>query len=131
LANRLYPLARQSFAEAEIDWTSNDIKVAAVTSGYTYSAAHQFVSDLGANIVARSANIGGKTDASGVLKGDAALFALLTGSTVAYLVIFQDTGVDATSRLLYYIDTATNLPTIPNGIDVTIQPDPTTGYFQV
>lgn len=131
MANRLYPLARQSFAEAQIDWTSNDIKIAALTAAYVYDATDQFVTDLGATIVGRSANLSGKTDVSGILKGDAALFALLTGSTVMYLVIFQDTGSDATSRLLYYIDTATNLPTIPNGIDVTVQADPTTGYFQV
>jgi hypothetical protein len=131
MANRLYPLARQSFAEAQIDWTSDTIRIAALKSTYTYSATHQFVTDLGANIVARSADLSTKTDTSGVLNSDAALFALLTGLTVQYLAVFQWTGSDATSRLLYYIDTGINLPTIPNGLDVTVQPDPTTGWFQV
>jgi len=130
MANRLNPNAREAFAEALIDWKSDTIKIIALTSAYSYNAAHVFVSSL-TGIVARSAAISGKSDTGGILKGDAALFALLTGSTVAKLYIVQDTGNDATSRLLYFIDTASNLPTIPNGLDVTVQPDPTTGYFQV
>lgn len=131
MANRTNPNAREAFAEKLIDWTSDDIKIIALTSGYVYSAAHVFVSSLAGNIVARSANLTGKTDVGGWVKSDAALFAALTGSAVATLYIVQDTGSDATSRLLYFIDTAGNLPTNPIGDDVTVQMDPSTGWFQV
>lgn len=130
MANRLNPNGREAFAEGLIDWTSDDIKIIALTSAYSYNAAHVFVSSL-SGIVARSANITGKSDTGGVLKGDSALFALLTGSTIASMYIVKDTGNDATSRLLYFIDTGNNLPTIPDGLDLYVQPDPTTGYFQV
>lgn len=130
MANRVNPNAREAFAKGLIDWISDDIKIIALTSAYSYNAAHVFVSSL-TGIVARSANLTGKTDTGGILNGDAALFALLTGSTVAKLYIVKDTGNDATSRLLYYIDTAAVIPLVPDGQNVTVQPDPTTGYFQV
>ncbi len=131
MANKAYPLGRAAFAEALVAWSTDNIKVALLTNGYTYSAAHQFVTDLGANIVARSGNLGTKTSVGGVLKSGIATWPVLTGAQCFYAVIYKDTGTDATSRLLYYIDTATNLPGTPNGIDVTCQFDPTTGDFQV
>lgn len=131
MANRLYPKGRAKFAEALVAWSTHNFKVAALLTGYTYSATHEFVTDLGGNIVARSSNLTGKTSVGGILKSDPASFASLTGGRVLYLVIFRDTGVDATSPLLYYIDTASNLPFTPNGITTTVQFDPTTGDFQV
>jgi hypothetical protein len=131
VANKLYPLARNSFANAGINWGSDTIKVAAIKSGYTFSNAHQFVTDLGANIVARSSALSSKTSVGGILNAAQGVFAALTGAQVLFLVVFKDTGTDATSPLLYYIDTATNMPFTPNGIDVDVQWDPTTGIFQV
>lgn len=131
MANKMYPLARRDFSRALINWGSDNIRVAAVDASYVYSAAHQFVTDLGAHIIARSGNLSSKTDTAGALNSASASFPLLTGATVQYLVVFQWTGVDATSRLLYYVDTASVLPTVPTGIDVTAQPDPTTGWMQI
>lgn len=131
MANKLYPLAREAFARALVDWMGDNIRVAAVNASYVYSAAHQTVTDLGPNIVARSPNLASKSVTGGVLNSDPALFAALTGATVRYLVVFLWSGADATSLLLYYIDTANVLPTIPIGIDVTVQPDPPTGWMQI
>jgi hypothetical protein len=131
MANRRYDKAGTLAGGTGVNWTTADIKLAALKSTYAFDKTHEFVTALGANIVARSANLTGKVNLAGILKGDSALFALLTGATVQYCAVFIDTGVDATSSLLYYIDTAINLPTIPNGLDVTVQPDPSTGYLQV
>ena len=131
MANRHYPIGRKHFADKDIDWLIDNFKVYAIEAGYVFDEAHEFVTSLGVHIVARSANLTGKTSTGGILKCDAASFLLLTGARVLYLVIAQDTGADATSPLLYYIDTATNLPFTPNGIDTTVQFDPTTGAMQV
>lgn len=128
--NKNYPEGRKHFGNGDINWLSNTIKIAALTGAYTYSAAHEFVSDL-AGIVARSNAIGSKTNVGGILSGANDLFPALTGAMFLYLVIYKDTGVDATSPLLYYIDTGTNLPTTPNGIDLYVQADPPTGFLQV
>ena len=44
----------------------------------------------------------------------------MTGVSVEALVIYQDSGVSATSRLIAYIDTATGLPVTPNGGNITV-----------
>ena len=36
------------------------------------------------------------------------------------LIIFSDSGVQGTSRLIAYIDSATGLPILPNGGDITV-----------
>lgn len=116
-------------ASSGVGWATNDIKVAVLLGAYTFDKTHQFVTDLGANIVGRSANLGTKTAVAGVLKSDPAFFAALAGSRYLYAVLFIDTGSDATSSLLGYYDTGTNIPNTPNGIDEFIAPDPVTGWI--
>lgn len=126
MANALYDKARESFLSQNppLDWDTDTIKVALVGTGYTPDlATHQFVSDLGANIVARSGALTNKTVAAGVADADDMTFAGLTGAQVKYIVIYKDTGVDATSPLIALIDTATGLPFTPSGADVTIRWD--------
>jgi hypothetical protein len=48
-------------------------------------------------------------------------FTAVTGDPCEAIVIWQDTGVESTSRLIAYIDTASSgLPVTPNGGDITI-----------
>jgi hypothetical protein len=47
----------------------------------------------------------------------------VTGATVEALVLYKDTGTEATSPLILYLDTATGLPFTPNSGDVTISWD--------
>lgn len=121
MANALYTLGRQSFLDADIDWSVDTIKVALVGAGYVVNlATDQFVTDLGANIVARSSAFASKTSTAGVADAADVLFAALTGTAVSYAVIYKDTGVDGTSRLIAYLDTITGVPFTPSGADVTI-----------
>jgi hypothetical protein len=64
-----------------------------------------------------------KTVALGVADADDVLLSSVTGTSCEFIVIFQDTGVDATSRLIAYIDSAVGLPVTPNGGNITIQWD--------
>jgi hypothetical protein len=125
MANAVYPLAKQAFLSKQIDLTSDTIKVALLTSAYTYSAAHQYVTDLGANIVARTAALTGKTVTNGIFNAASpATASAVTGSAVAKLAVFQDTGTDSTARLIQYIDTVTSgLPVTPNGGDINVNLD--------
>lgn len=96
------------------------LSVDLVTSSYSFSQAHDFEDDLGANVVATEtadnhAWVGKNLDADDVV------FASLTGSAVAALVLFMDTGTTTTSRLIAYIDTGiTGLPFTPSGADATL-----------
>ena len=107
MANTLMARARQGFADGEIDWSGDDIKVVLVDSGYTFSAAHEDLADVaGAARVDTSANLSGKTSTGGVLDADDVTFPSVTaGDTVTGLFVFQDTGVEATSLLIAWFDT--------------------------
>jgi hypothetical protein len=47
----------------------------------------------------------------------------VTGSSVESIVGFFETGVEATSVLIWFMDTGTGLPVTPNGGDITVQWD--------
>lgn len=119
MANVLYDKGREGFLDGSIDWDTDDIRVALVESTYTFSAAHDFVDDLGTNDNGRSAALGSKTVTSGV--ADAADTTITATAALACnaLVIFKHTGVDATARLIAYIDTPTSgLPFTPSAAQV-------------
>lgn len=114
MANALYDKGREGFLDGSIDWDTGDIRVCLAKSTYTFSAAHDFMDDVGANDNGRTAALGSKTVTSGV--ADAADTTLTATAAVACnaLVIFQHTGVDATARLIAYIDTpSAGLPFTP------------------
>lgn len=49
------------------------------------------------------------------------VFVALTGDQSESLILFEDSGTEATSDLIARWDTATGLPLTPNGADVTVQ----------
>jgi hypothetical protein len=118
MANVLYDAGREGILDTTIDMTG-DVRVCLVASAYTFSAAHNFMDDIGANDNGRSAALGSKTYAAGVF--DAADTTITATAAVACeaLVIFQHTGNDATARLIAYIDTPTaGLPFTPSASQV-------------
>lgn len=124
MANALYDKGRQGFLENSIDWDSDDIRVALLSAGYTPDlAAHQFVSDLGANIVARSAALTGMTVTAGVANHAAKTITAVSGAQITRVAYYKYNAADGAARLICLIDTATNLPLTPNGGDITITPD--------
>lgn len=124
MANALYDKGREAFLNGEIDWTDHNIKCALVDAAdYVVDlAADEFLDDIpGAAIVATSPNLTGKTTTAGVADADDATFSTVAGDVSEALVIYRDTGVAATSRLIAYIDTATGLPITPGGGDIVVQ----------
>lgn len=132
MANKLYPLGRQAFADGTLNWASSAIKVMLVKTGYVYSDAHEFVNDLtpASYDNGRTGNLGSKTQALGLCTAaNSSLTAGAATSSIA-LVVFYDTGSDATARLIAYIDTATGLPFTPAvGQTVNLNWDAVNGIF--
>ena len=121
MANALYPKAKEAFLNAQINLTSDTIKISLIDTGtYTYSALHQYRSDVENAAVISTATLSSKTTTNGVFDADDALFTSVTGANAEALIIFQDTGTQSTSRLIAYIDSATGLPILPNGGDITV-----------
>lgn len=133
MANAIYPLYKQALLDGDsnIDVNDGTVKVALVDTGtYTYSAAHQFLSDL-SGVVGTAQTIGSTTVTNGLFDGADVTFTAVSGATVEALVIYIDTGVAGTSRLVAYIDTGvTGLPVTPNGGDITVTWN-ASGIFQL
>ena len=122
MANAVYNKAKEAFLAADIDLDASVVKCVMVTSSYTYSAAHQYLSDVaGGARVATSSGFTNKTLTNGTFDADDVTYTTpASGSTVTGLVLFVDTGVEGTSRLICYLDTATGLPLTTNGGNIQI-----------
>jgi len=126
MANALYDHGRRRFLEGQIAWLTDTIKAVLVdTANYAVNlSTHQFLSDIPAAArVAISPALTNKTSTAGVADADDVTFTGVTGASVEAIVLFKDTGVEATSPLIAYIDTATGLPFTPSGGDVIIKWD--------
>jgi hypothetical protein len=124
MANTLYKKAKDHFLRGDINITTGAFAVALIT-GADYTP--NFDTDEFLAIIPSGAVVGTSpdmtglaTDGDGVVTADNVTIPNLTGAEVDVLVIFEDTGSDATAKLIAYIDTATGLPFTPGGGDVAI-----------
>ena len=124
MANAFYDVGgRNGFATAAINWTADTIKVVLLDAAdYTVNlATHDFLDDVPAAArVGTAVALANKTATAGVLDADDATLTTVTGDISEYVLIYKDTGVEATSRLIALIDTATGLPVTPNGGNISI-----------
>ena len=124
--NQLYGKGREGFLGGDIDWDADVIKVVAVdVADYSVDIdGDEFLADIpSAARVATTDALTAKTKALGVAGAANSVFPTVTGDPFEAVVIFQDTGDAATSRLIAYIDTATGLPMTPNGGDINMNFD--------
>lgn len=127
MANAVYPEYKESLLDGDANTTltgtgSTGLWVALVDTGtYTYSAAHQFYSDL-TGVVGTDVEITTVTTANGLIDGDNVTFTAVTGATVEALVLYRkNAGANTTWRLVAYIDSSvTGLPVTPNSGDITV-----------
>lgn len=123
MANTLYPKFKQRLLTAGANLSTDVIKAILVPDSYTYSAAHEFLSDLGTTVGTAQA-LANKTVLNGVFDADDPTFAALAaGSNLKAVVLFKDTGVAGSSPLVYFCDGVTGLPMVTNSGDVQIQWD--------
>lgn len=129
MTNQLFPDGREGFLDGSIDWDTATIKVS-LLRGYTFNAAHKFVSDVtgaGGTLVATQ-TLATKTATDGVADAaDTTFPAVAAGSSIPHLFIYQSSapsgGLDlapTSQRIIALIDTATGLPVVPNGGDINV-----------
>lgn len=124
MANQLYGKGREAFAKKLIDWVNDAVKAVLVdTADYAIDInVHEFLADIPAAArVAISGNLANKAAPLGVCDADDVQIAAVNGDSVELVVLFQDTGNAATSRLIAAIDTMNGLPFVPSGGDVILQ----------
>jgi hypothetical protein len=133
MANAIYPLYKQALIDGDtlVDLNDLTVKVALVDTGtYTYSGAHQFLTSL-TGVVGTAQTIANTTVNNGLFDGDNVTYTSVTGNSAEALVIYIDSTVAATSRLVAYIDSGvTGLPVTPNGGDIVVTWN-VSGIFQL
>ena len=118
MVNAIYPTYK-AFVIGQL--LTEDVKVVLLDlSQYTYSATHQFLSDIPvAARVATSPNLTGKSVSSGVFRCNNFVFSQVSGARSEAVVIYIDTGVPGTSRLVVFLDQdVSGLPIDPDGLDI-------------
>lgn len=123
MANALFDKGREGFLDGNIDWDTNTIKMIFVdhADDTPNTTTDDNLDDIVAGArVATSGAFGSKTATDGVADAADVTVTAVTGDPFESIVIYKDTGVESSSRLIAYIDTATGLPLTPNGGDVTV-----------
>lgn len=124
MSNSLYVKAKEALLNGLINWATDTVKCILVdTNEYTVDLDNdEFLSDIPAVArVATSENFEGKTILNGVADADDIVFSTVSGEECSALVIYQHIGVEATSRLLAYIDAGPGFPITPTGEDVDVE----------
>ena len=122
----MYSESLESFAKGEIDWLGDDIKLVLLDDA-DYTAAvttDQFLSDIPAAArVATSGNFTGKTATLGACDADDVVLTSVMGDPVENAAVYQDTGIESTSRLIMYLATDTDGPIsfTPTGDKLTVR----------
>lgn len=149
MANQLYDIARKKFAEGDINWTTDSIKMLLIseTGNYSFDAGH--TTALG-TISASARNYGAGTDptpaaylegipmdgrlvsTNGACRCENITFETIgaenNDSRIKAVVIFRES--DDTP--IAYLDSATGLPITPNGGAIIVVPDGgTNGLFRL
>lgn len=118
MANAIYPKYKEALlnGSANTNMSSGTVKAALIDTGtYTYSSAHEFLSSL-TGVVGTAPTLGTKTFTNGTFDAADSTWTAVTGATAEAIVIYIDTGVAGTSRLIAFLDTGiTGLPVTPNG----------------
>jgi len=125
MANFIYTKGKEKFLAGTLSWTSHDIKLLLVKATYVQNAAtDEFLSIIaGADRItgSTSANFANKAVTGAIATTDPITLTGIAASQAAVaIVVYRDTGVEATSPLICYIDTATGLPFTTSGANISI-----------
>ena len=131
MANALYAKGKEKILSAAINFNTDTIKAALVSTAYTLNlATDEFLSTVSANVLGTAQTLSGKSITGGAFDANDPTFpTVAAGATAKGVVIYKDTGTAATSPLLVFIDTITGFPLATNGSDITIQFD--NGPFKI
>jgi len=128
-SNVLYPSGSENLLKGNFHFCSysggaaSSSYAALISSSYTYSAAHEFYSEISAHSCSAAMALGSVTCATGTLDAaDSTFSSVPAGQTVQHLVIFQSSSAASTDWLLAHFDTGSSggINITTNGGDITI-----------
>lgn len=129
-----YNGAASDFATAALNWPTCNPNAMLVDSSYVPSAAHRYVSDVAAGAIAvRDKILTSVAQANGLCTGIVPqINALLWPNPIVAVIIYEKTGSDNTSRLIYYSSDGVGFPFTAVGFNYAVAFDQSGGgWFQV
>lgn len=122
MANALYAKGKQNLLDKKFDLNTDDIRLLGTDHGADTPnvATDDALDDISAGTVMAAQQLDTPTITDGTFDADNEVYTAVSGATVESLTGYLHTGTPATSFLLWYVDTGTNLPFTPNGGDVTV-----------
>ena len=122
MANALYGKGKEKLLTAAVNFSSETIKAALVSTAYSPNlSTDEVYTTISPHVLGTPQTLGTKSILLGVFDAADSLFeAVLAGSTVKAIVLYKDSGLAGTSPLLAYIDTITGFPLATNGGDIQI-----------
>jgi hypothetical protein len=134
MADKVYPKAKAQFLKALLDITLGTMRAYLLDGTYVYNDAHEFLSDVGAlTRVALTNPLTGKAVnlTTAAFDSDDPTAQSVTGDNINQLILYLDTGVEGTSRLIFFKDTGiTTIPFTPDGSDIRILVN-ASGWFKL
>lgn len=120
MANTMFDAAKKSFLDGQINMLTNDLRIILVNNTLYVPnfATDTFLSSVPAGArVAVSPSLTGKTTTAGQFACDTVIYGSTgtPGSPIDALLLYQHTGVDATSRLIEWKDSFPGIPQVSNG----------------
>lgn len=129
MANASFTPFKDALLNATVDLNDAVIKVALVR-GYTFNAAHQYLSDITANsgvLNGTPVALANKTIVGGVFDADDSTITTTANASTHAVIVYQASAVTGgadvaptAQNLCFYYDTGTNLPVVPGTGTVTI-----------
>jgi hypothetical protein len=105
VSNALYPKAKAAMLSGAVDLLTSTVRIQMFGTDAVYDATDEFLSDVVGTDWGSPVTINTKDVTSGEFTGTNGAFNIPEGAEIAALIIYIDTGVASTSRLLAWIDT--------------------------
>jgi hypothetical protein len=124
MADKIYPKARAQAWTGALDLRAGTMRALLLDGTYAYNDSHAFLSDVPADsrvkasqpITGRAVNL-----TTSNFDSDDPTVQAVTGDDVEQIILYLDTGIESSSRLIFYKDTGiSTVPFTPDGSDIRI-----------
>jgi len=121
----VFPSFKKLALDGDIDLLNDTIKCVLIDEDTdTPTTADDYLDDIASGArIGTPQTLGNKSTDGGVFDADDVTFSSVTGNTCEGVLIYKDTGDEATSPLIAYLNSGTGLPVTPNGGDIQVQWD--------
>lgn len=133
MSNALYTKGKEAILAGDVDLETDTIKAVLVdTDDYTVNlSTHDNLDDIPSGARVATATLSSKTISGGKFDASDIEWLAVSGDTVEAVVLYKDTGVESTSKLIAYYDTLSGLPYTPSGVNAKWTLDNTNGLFKL